>query len=47
MEERTEIRRKVLVEGVSKRQICKEYHLGWATLEQIMSAGLKRQRSAP
>jgi transposase len=37
MEERTEIRRKVLVDGVSKRQICKDYRLGWETLEQILA----------
>ena len=36
MELWSEIRRKVLVEGVSKRQICVEYGLGWRTLEKML-----------
>lgn len=32
----SEIRRKVLVEGVSKREICRDYQLGWRTLEKIL-----------
>jgi transposase len=36
MELWTEIRRKVLVEGVSKREICRDYQLGWWTLEKIL-----------
>jgi len=37
MQEWTDIRRKVLVEGVSKRQIRKDYHLGWETLQRILA----------
>jgi transposase len=37
MEQWTEIRRKVLVEGVSKRQVVEDYHLGWATLKKILT----------
>jgi transposase len=36
MEQWTEIRRKVLVEGVSKREICREYRVGWRTLEKML-----------
>ena len=36
MEQWSEIRRKVLVEGVSKRQICREYGVGWRTLEKML-----------
>jgi transposase len=36
MEMWSEIRRKVLVEGASKRLICREYHLGYWTLEKIL-----------
>ena len=37
MNEWTEIRRKVLVEGVSKRAIRREYGVGWDTLEKILT----------
>ncbi len=37
MEEWTEIRRKVLVEGASKRPIRREYGVGAGTLEKILS----------
>jgi transposase len=37
MQEWTEIRRKVLVEGVPKRQIIKEYGIGWRTLEKALA----------
>ncbi len=37
MEMWTEIRRKVLVEGVSKRQIKKDYRVGSAALEKILA----------
>lgn len=37
MQEWTDIRRMVLVEGASKRLVCKQYGLGWATLERILS----------
>ena len=37
MEQWTEIRRKVLVEGVSKRQVVEDYRLGWATLKKILT----------
>jgi hypothetical protein len=36
MELWTEIRRRRLVEGVSKRELCREYRLGWRTLEKIL-----------
>ncbi len=36
MEQWSEIRRKVLVEGVSKRPICRDYGLGWWTLSKIL-----------
>ena len=36
MEKWTEIRRKVLVEGVSKRQVQRETGLSWKTLEKIL-----------
>jgi transposase len=36
MEQWSEIRRKVLVEGVSKRAICREYGLGWRTLDKML-----------
>ena len=37
MEQWSEIRRKVLVEGVSRRQICREYGVGWRTLEKMLA----------
>ena len=37
MELWSEIRRRVLVEGVSKRAICREYGLGWWTLEKMLA----------
>ncbi len=37
MNQWTEIRRKVLVEGASKRSVCREYGLGWWTLDKILS----------
>ena len=37
MELWSEIRRKVLVEGVSKRQICREYGVGWRTLGKMLA----------
>ena len=37
MELWSEIRRKVLVEGVSKRQVCREYGVGWRTLEKMLA----------
>jgi len=36
MELWSEIRRKVLVEGVSKREICRDYKMGWKTVEKIV-----------
>jgi transposase len=36
MELWTEIRRKVLVEGVSKRSICRDYGIGWWTLDKML-----------
>src|SRR3954452_6885584 len=37
MELWSEIRRRVLVEGVSRRQICREYGVGWRTLEKMLA----------
>ena len=37
MQEWTDIRRKVLVERVSKRSVCSEYGIGWRTLEKILT----------
>lgn len=37
MDQWTEIRRKVLVEGASKRSICREYHMSPRTLEKILT----------
>ena len=37
MNQWTEVRRKVLVEGASKRSICQNYGLGWETLEKILA----------
>ena len=36
MELWSEIRRRVLVEGVSKREICRDYKKGWQTVEKIL-----------
>lgn len=37
MQQWTEIRQRVLVEGASKRSVCREYGLGWWTLEKILA----------
>jgi transposase len=37
MEQWSEIRRKVLVEGASKRSICLEFGLGWRTVDKILT----------
>jgi hypothetical protein len=37
MEKWNEIRRKVLVEGISKRAICRDYGVGWWTLEKMLA----------
>ena len=37
MEQWNEIRRKALVEGVSKRSILRETGMHWSTLEKILS----------
>jgi transposase len=37
MEQWSEIRRKVLVEGASKRSICLEFGLGWRTVNKILT----------
>jgi transposase len=37
MNQWTEIRRKVLVDGASKRSVCEEYGLGWRTLNKILT----------
>lgn len=36
MELWSEVRRRVLVEGVSKREICRDYKMGWRTVEKIL-----------
>ena len=36
MEMWAEVRRRVLVEGLSKRAACREYGLGWETLDKIL-----------
>jgi transposase len=37
MEQWTEIRRRVLVEGLSKRQACKQFAINWKTLQKILT----------
>jgi len=37
MNQWSEIRRKVLAEGASKRSVCQDYGLGWWTLEKILA----------
>src|SRR5476651_1638039 len=37
MEQWTEIRRRVLVEGMSKRQACKQFAINWKTLTKILA----------
>jgi transposase len=49
----SEIRRKVLVEGVSKREICRDYKMGWRTVDKILEHAeppgyrLRAQRALP
>lgn len=49
MDERLEIRRKVLVEGVSKRQMLRQTGMHWRTLEKILTDSVSPgcRRSAP
>jgi transposase len=37
MEQWTEIRRRVLVDGLSKRQACKQFAINWKTLRKILT----------
>jgi transposase len=37
MEQWAEVRRRVLVEGLSKREACREYRVGWRTLEKMLA----------
>ena len=37
MEQWTEIRRRVLVDGLSRREACKQYELHWRTLKKILT----------
>jgi hypothetical protein len=37
MENWAEIRRRVLVDGLSKRAACREYQIHWGTLAKILS----------
>ncbi len=39
MHDWAEIRRRVLVEGLSKRAACREFDLHWSTLEKILDCG--------
>lgn len=41
MEFWTEVRRQVLVEGLSKRAAVKKYSISWHTLEKILKADQK------
>jgi transposase len=47
----TEVRRRVLTEGLSKRQACREYGLHWRTLTKILEhsepPGYRRSRPRP
>ena len=47
----TEIRRRVLAEGLSKRQACREYGLHWHTLTKILAhsepPGYRQARARP
>ena len=51
MEDWSEIRRRVLVEGVSKRQILRETKLHWLTLKKILAhsepPGYRQQQPRP
>ena len=53
MELWSEIRRRVLVEGVSKREICRDYKMGWRTVDKILEHAeppgyrLRAQRAQP
>jgi len=38
MQDWAKIRRRVLVEGVSKRQVCREEGLHWGTLQKILGS---------
>ena len=38
-EQWTEIRRQVLVEGMSKRQACQHYQINWKTLQKVLRHG--------
>jgi hypothetical protein len=46
MELWSEVRRRVLVEGVSKRQVLRETGMHWRTLKMMLSEGVRRQLSA-
>src|SRR5882762_7208998 len=37
MEQWAEIRRRVLVDGLSKRQACKQFAINWKTLRKILT----------
>ena len=49
MEQWTEVRRAVLVEGMSKRAACRKFGIHWGTLKRILdhSAPPGYQRKAP
>ena len=51
MEQWTEIRRRVLVEGVSRRQILRETGIHWRTLQKILHRnqppGYRMERARP
>lgn len=51
MEQWTEIRRRVLVDGQSKRSVCREFEIHWDTLTKILEhsepPGYRRSQSPP
>ena len=50
MQEWTDVRRAVLVEGISKRQACRRFGIHWQTLQRILEhpapPGYQRTRKA-
>ena len=51
MDQWMEIRRRVLIEGISKRQILRETGMHWTTLEKILAKseppGYRQQKNRP
>ena len=42
MEKWAEIRRRVLVDGQSKRSVCREFDIHWDTLQKILGQPLEK-----